>query len=270
MEASELKILLDLLGHPPTYRVALSQLASGGKPSDRDRAIRQLCDRGFLAWSETILRFKTAPPGKALLKLKHTEALPIGDCELELLRQAQTTSVTPGQVKLKEGDRHDILQSLLQRGLIQAETKVKELWITPDGLDYLRHTYLPEGDANLVLSPSLLSHYLRFLRQGASIVTPSAALTDEDLIATIRELDQKVGSGNYLPLFHLRRQIEPLGSRDKLDQALYRLQRQDRLLLSSVQDVSGYTPDELQAGIPQDIGGVLFFISLVEEEARSL
>lgn len=267
MEASELKILLDLLGHPPHYRATLAQLSSSSKPSDRDRAIRQLCDRGFLTYSETIVRFKTAPPGKALLKLKVTDGLPIHDRELELLRQANAGYLTPGQVTLKGGDRQDVLQSLHQRGLIQGETKIQDLWITPEGTDYLRHTYLPEGDANIVLSPSLLGNYLRFLRRGgANSAQPSApAMTDDDLLAAIQELDRKTGSGNYLPLFHLRRQLQPIWPRESLDQALYRLQRQDRLLLSSVQDVSGYTLEELQAAIPQDIGGALFFISLIEE-----
>lgn len=270
IEVSELKILLDLLGHPPDYRTALSQLTSGGKSSDRDRAIRQLCDRGFVAYSETILRFITTPPGKALLKLQSTN-LPVDERDRDLLRQAISGYLTPSQAKLPLGDRQPIRQSLRHRGLIQAETKVNELWITPEGLAYLRHTYLPKSEANLVLSSALLRNYLRFLRtqRPNSGSSPNSSHTDEELLAAIRDRDLQTGSENYLPLFHLRQHLEPDWSREEVDPALYRLQRGDRILLSSVQDTSSYTLEQLQAGIPQDIGRAIFFVSLLEDKGRS-
>lgn len=73
----------------------------------------------------------------------------------------------------------------------------------------------------------------------------------------IRDLDRQLGTDNYLPIFHLRQKFQPPLSREQLDQLLYRLQRNDRIDLSSLQEVSAYTPEQIDAGIPQDIGGPL-------------
>jgi len=51
---------------------------------------------------------------------------------------------------------------------------------------------------------------------------------------------------NYLPIFHLRQRTSL--SREKLDQALYRLQQNDQIELSSLQHVT-YTPEQIDAGI---------------------
>jgi hypothetical protein len=69
-----------------------------------------------------------------------------------------------------------------------------------------------------------------------------------------------LGTDNYLPIFHLRQKLQPPLSREDLDQALYRLEKSNQLELSSLQEVSAYTPEQIDTGIPQDVGGPLFFI----------
>lgn len=134
-----------------------------------------------------------------------------------------------------------------------------------------------------ILSLELLGNYLRFLRKvlpgevsasqtrrgdadtgkKASISTSELAtypLTDADILQTIRDLDRQLGTDNYLPIFYLRQKLQPPLTREELDQALYRLQRNDKIELSSLQEAIAYNQDQIDAGIAQDVGGPLFFI----------
>ncbi|MCU0516019.1 MAG: hypothetical protein MUC60_03965 [Oscillatoria sp. Prado101] len=92
---------------------------------------------------------------------------------------------------------------------------------------------------------------------------PERQLTDADILQAIRDLDRQLDTDNYLPIFHLRQKLEPPLSREELNRALYRLQRSDKIELSSLQEAIAYTPEQLDAGIPQDVGGPLFFIIVI-------
>lgn len=117
----------------------------------------------------------------------------------------------------------------------------------------------------------LLGNYIRFLRKNVIPTDPSGAkpvvdkitdrkITDEEILQTIKNLDRELGTENYLPIFHLREKLQPPLLRDEVDQALYRLQKSDKIDFSSLQEVTAYTPEQIDAGIPQNIGGQLFFI----------
>ncbi|MEB3358823.1 MAG: hypothetical protein VKK04_19000 [Synechococcales bacterium] len=277
MDISELKFLLTLLGYPD-YRAPLSKIRPTENPTVRNRAFRQLCDRGHINCLEEIVRFKIAPPGKALLKIEAAQ-LPISDVELAVLEACAQDTVTPAQAlkRMAATQRQEILQALAERGLIQTETAVKEVWLTSQGQTFLQHEYKPQGNGTISLSQ--LSHYLAFLRQahaaeqhpdGTSLPPhlrwrSSAKPSDDQLLQTICSLDHELGTDNYLPLFYLRQAMQPPLSRDELDQALYRLQRQDRIELSSLQEAIAYTQEQINAGIAQDIGGPLFFLTVVAE-----
>lgn len=264
----ELKFLLQLLSFSG-YRASLSQIQPSTKtsPSERNKTCSQLCDRGLLDCSHKIVSFKIAPAGKALLKLK-TE-VPVSEQELKVLKACEEQKITPEQLKIRPAsEKQAILQKLTDQGLIQAETKIDEIWLSDLGRAYLRSEYSPKGSGNISLS--LLNYYLRFLRQpessnGSSPQADSipAQFSDAEILQTIQTLDRELGSQNYLPLFHLRQKLQPPFSRDELDQALYRLQRQDLIELSSLQDATRYTSEQVEAGIPQDIGGSLFFVTVV-------
>ncbi|MCS6814092.1 MAG: transcription factor RcaD, partial [Cyanobacteria bacterium] len=90
--------------------------------------------------------------------------------------------------------------------------------------------------------------------------------SDADVLDCIRKLNDELGGHNYLPIFHVRQRLQPPFSRQALDQALYRLQQQDQIELSTLQDTSPYSPEQLQAGIQQDFGNPLFFISLPQTD----
>ncbi|MEL6321843.1 MAG: hypothetical protein AAFQ57_14530, partial [Cyanobacteria bacterium J06626_14] len=61
--------------------------------------------------------------------------------------------------------------------------------------------------------------------------------------------------------------LQPPLTRDELDQALYRLQRNDMIELSSLQESAAYSSEQVDSGLKQDIGGPLFFITFLETSA---
>ena len=324
MEVVELKFLLALLGHPPDYHTALSELRPTESRSDRNRACRQLRDRDLIGCSEEIVQFKTSTSGKALLKLVDKSAsssskagvtkaskgkkgakaktkgkalkgssktssktnskadadpLPVSKDELKLLNAGLKGLITPGKAMkgVAPQKRQVLLQELDARGLIQAETQIKDVWLTPQGRAFLIKDCHPDG--NHTVSFNFLRNCMDFFR-GELKRTPvangivTATLPNElcwsepqkpeseDVLALVGTLDQALETQNYLPLFHLRHAVQPPLTSDELDQILYQLQREDKIELSSLQDAIAYTPDQLSAGIPQDIGGPLFFVSM--------
>ena len=275
MDTIELKFLLKLLGFAD-YRAPLSkiQLNKQTKASDRERICRKLRDRGLVECADEITKLKTTPPGKALLKLD-SDKLPVTDKELKVLRASEKEKITPGKTNVPAESRQAIIKSLADRGLIEVETKIKEVWLCVQGQEYLREDYNPKG-SQPVISLDMLNNYRCFLRKSVSVetlhltsgqngVSPPAPVSesqpsDEEILQTIRDLDLKLNTENYLPIFHLRQKLETSLSREQLDRALYRLQGKDQIELSSLQHVTDYTQSQIDAGIPQDIGGPLFFV----------
>jgi hypothetical protein len=272
MQTDELKFLLKLLGCQ-NYRSPLSA-TSFKSIKGKEKICQGLSDRELVDFSREIAGVKILPPGRALLKIDASE-LPISTTELKVLEKIGKASgkIKPSEISfVKAPEREAILKSLGDRGLIEAENKLKrqkaEVWLTQRGLEYLRDEYTGKGN-NPVISLDLLTNYLRFLRKSWRVqpdgVTPQPAEStskpsDEAILQIIRNLDQELGTENYLPIFHLRQKLQPPLSREELDRALYHLQRNDQIELSSLVDPTPYTPEQIDAGIPQDIGGSLFFI----------
>jgi hypothetical protein len=281
MDTNELKFVLKLLGCP-NYRSSLS--ASGFKSfKGKEKLCRDLGDRNLVDFSREIASVKILPPGRALLKA-NKDQLPLTPDELKVLESIGKVSgkITPSKItvkSVKSVERDAILQRFHERGLIEAETKIKrqkaEVWLTERGQQYLRDEYTAKG-SNPVISLDLLTNYLRFLRKSPHVqkdvhqepsqkptaAIPKSKLSDEEILQTIRHLDGELGTENYLPIFHLRQKLQPPLSREQLDEALYRLQRNDKIELSSLQEAIAYTPEQIDAGIPQDVGGSLFFIAV--------
>ena len=282
----ELKFVLKLLGCP-NYRSSLS--ASGFKAfKGKDKICRDLGVSGFVDYSREIASIKILPAGRALLKTDKDQ-LPLTPDELKVLESLGKASgkITPSKIAVKSvqsGERDAILQRFHERGLIEVETKIKrqkaEVWLTERGLEELRDDFIPKKGNKPIISLDLLTNYLRFLRKSlheqktesstqaqpqavpASDATPKNKPSDQEILQIIQHLDRELGTENYLPMFHLREKLQPPLSRDELDQALYRLQRNDKIELSSLQEAIAYTPEQIDAGIPQDVGGSLFFISV--------
>lgn len=272
MEISELKFLLKLLGFPD-YRAPLSKITPNAKTPavERSRICRRLRDREFVDFSWEVTSLKIAPPGKALLKLDPV-IIPVTDLEVKVLRACEKEKMTPAKTKVPAAKRQAIIQGLADRGLIELETKIKEVWISQRGQEYLRDEYRPKGSSRAI-TLDMVDNYLCFLRKSLRLqpdaVSPSATAlasepTDEEMLQVIRDLDRQLGTGNYLPIFHLRQKLQPPLSREDLDQALYRLQRNDRVELSALVHPQNYTQEQINAGIRQRAGSQLFFITLTK------
>jgi DNA-binding PadR family transcriptional regulator len=279
MDTNELKFLLKLLGCE-NYRSSLSANAFQSFKG-KDKICRDLGDRELIDYTREIASVKILSPGQALLK--EPAQVPITDKELKVLEKISKVSgkIAPSKITSpKAAERDAILKTLSDRGLVEAEMKIKrtkaEVWLTERGIEYLRDDYVPNKGSNPVISFELLNNYLRFLRktlrskpeQLSTYIadeSPSKIVTnlsDEEILETIRTLDRELGTDNYLPIFHLRQKLQPPLTRDELDRALYRLQGNDQIELSSLQEANAYTREQVDAGITQNIGGSLFFISV--------
>jgi hypothetical protein len=133
--------------------------------------------------------------------------------------------------------------------LVSVITKIKRqkcaVWLTEKGklcLDNVNEYFL-EWQAATIRENTVLEH-------------PS----DSEILEIIANLDRELRTDNYLPIFHLRDKLQAIFTRDELDQALYRLQRQDKLEMSTLAEVKVYTPEQMKAGIPQPVGGPLFYL----------
>ncbi|HEY9601926.1 MAG TPA: transcription factor RcaD, partial [Allocoleopsis sp.] len=163
METIELKFLLKLLGFPD-YQAPLSKITPNSKMSatDRERICRKLRDRDLVECSYEVTKLKITSPGKSLLKSDSTE-LPVTDKELKVLRASEKEKISPGKTGVPAAERGEIIQRLADRGLIELETKVKEVWLSERGQECLRDEFSPKGSATISLD--LLHNYLRFLRK---------------------------------------------------------------------------------------------------------
>ncbi|AFY56558.1 hypothetical protein Riv7116_4124 [Rivularia sp. PCC 7116] len=284
MDTNELKFLLKLLGCE-NYRSTLSGNAFKSFKG-KNTICQNLGDREIIDFSREVAAVKILPPGQALLKLDAAE-VPIEEKELRILENVAKVSgkVAPSKIKssLKAAQKEEILRSLSDRGLIEAEIKLKkkkaEVWLTQRGIEFLRDDFSPKKGANPAISLDLLNNYLRFLRkslksqsQEATVTAPinnsepvtqkSKAINDEEILQIIQKLDNELGTKDYLPIFYLREKLQPSMSRNELDQVLFKLQADDKIELSTLQEASAYTPEQIESGIKQNVGGPLFFISI--------
>ena len=255
---AELKFLLELAScsNQETY---LSRSFKKFKSKQRDSICQKLGEGGIVDFSQEIASVEIAPPGSALLKLE-IDKLPISVKEFKILeRVAKKGKAKPSEIKvtinkktLKAGERDKILSTFLEKGLVTGEMKLKrqgaKVWLTSKGKDCLEK----------------VNQYFFSLQQAPEekIEVKQSKPTDEEILQAIKYLDREINSDNYLPIFHLRDKFQPPLSREELDQALYRLAKDERIELSALQEARFYTAQQIDTGIAQNIGGPLFFISI--------
>lgn len=277
MDVKELKFLLKLLGCAD-YRALISKVEPNPKmkASERDRICRQLIERGLVDSTEEIKKLAIAPPGKSLLQAD-SATLPISEQELKVLKATAKSSITPAQTKVAADQRQAVIQSLAARGFIKIiEKKIQEVWLTERGKEFLQNEF-ESNSSSATINLRMLTEYLRFLRKvqlpkkaalpqtsptpETAAPVPTKKPNDEEILQLVQALDQELGTDNYLPIFHLRQKLQPPLSRKELDQALYRLEGDNKIELSSLVDTNPYSAEQINAGIHQDIGGPLFFIA---------
>ncbi|ACK73492.1 conserved hypothetical protein [Gloeothece citriformis PCC 7424] len=269
IDVPSLKILLKLL-EKPDYKAPVGQVKPNDKTkiSEQTRLCRQLKEQKYIDYSEETTKIKLTSTGKEVLKLE-LKNTPLSETELKILQGCIKGAIAPSQTKITPAAKRDeAIEKAMQRGFLEvAETKIKEVWLTDEGKEFLAREYVPSGGGNISLSKGMIGDYLRFLRKylGGS-TAPSfnndkvQKWGDDEILQLIKDLDRELGTENYLPIFYLREKLQPPMSRDEVDQALYRLQRQDKLEMSCLVESVRYTNEQIQSGIPQDIGGSLFFL----------
>lgn len=284
METIQLKFLLKLLGFPD-YRAKVPgndkiKPNTGTPASERDRICRDLWKQELVSCSQDVTKIKLTSAGKGLLKVDPAE-LPLTPEELKILKACEkgTIKATAKETNISPADKlKEVINKLIASDHIQAvETKLQEVWLTERGKNYLATEYDPRGAGNITLTKNMIADYLHFIRQylasspstmllteEQSSETPSRTFTDkpsdEQILQLIQDLDEELGTDNYLPIFHLRNQLQPPMTRDEVNEALYRLQGDDKIELSAIAETTGYSREELKAGIPQPLGDSLFFI----------
>ena len=264
MDINELRFLLKLFDCKDS-RAYLASSIFRNFP-DKERIAIQLAADGFIDLSEEIATVRIAPPGIALLNLP-LDRLPIDPVEFRILdRISRYPGIPAKQINIKTTEKQlslteiqKILFSLRDRGLIYVETTLKkhkaEIWLTLQGRECVEK----------------VNKYFQSLRQLPGVNTDKiivevqersedVKLSDEEILQTIRELDAKLGTDNYLPIFYLREKLQPPLSKEELDRSLYNLQRDDKIELSSLQEGMRYTSEQLEAAIYQGVGRRLFFI----------
>lgn len=110
----------------------------------------------------------------------------------------------------------------------------------------------------------LSSQTLEEIRRNLEITTQETAATeanrDEQIIQAIRELDSQYNTDNFLPIYYLREKLNL--TKEAFDREIYRLQREDKIELSSLQESMIYTRKQISAGLGE-MSRPLFFISIV-------
>lgn len=166
----ELKFLLSLLGFPH-YRAPIAQLSPLAKVSltGRDRLCQQLAQKGLVDYERISTRFGLTATGRTVLNLD-TSVLPITPDEKYVLMSCRDRSITPQQIhpRVPPDQRQSLIASLAAQGLLRVtKRQLGEVWLTTAGQQYLRDDCSPQGNSP-VISWTLMSHYLQFMRQSLS------------------------------------------------------------------------------------------------------
>ena len=274
MDIKEFKILLKLL-QKKDYKSPPGKLnpSKATTIAETKNFCRRLYSHNFVELIEDIEEIGITSTGKTLLKQKKRPKA-LTEQEWKVLQFfLKTKTLKPADIKiksLKASQRNEIITKAVERDFLKVNKyRITYVTLTPAGQDFLATEYLPTA-GNITISSKMLEYYLRFMRQywqkkqGKSenlksrkeLIKP----TDKKVLQTIIDLDKELNTDNYLPIFHLRNKLQPPLTREQLDQALYRLQKQDILSMSSLIGSSQYTLEEYKAGIPQLDGSLLFYL----------
>lgn len=259
----ELKVLEKVAekGKTTPSKISLKINKQNLKVAERDEILKGFLNKGLVVAEveKNIVSVKVAPSGSDLLN-SEANKLPISEKEFKVLEKINKKGKTkPSEIefqikkkRLSAAERDKILQDFLDKGLVTGEMKIKrqgaKVWLTPQGKDCLEK-----------INQYFFS--LQEVSQERVEVEPSKP-TDKEILQAVKDLDHKMSLDNYLPIFYLRDKFQPPLSREELDQALYRLENDDLIELGALQETRVYNSTEMSAGIPQDIGGPLFFISV--------
>ena len=271
MEVIEIKFLLKLLSWDK-HRTSISKIRLGTsiKASVRNQVFRRLFERLLIQFTEKIAKIRITASGKTALN-KNAEQLT--QLQLKVLLACQKKGIPPSGTGVSAAQgRQTLISELAHLGLITTSTKIDEVWLTAPGKEYLAILYKPTGGGNINLSKKMLADYLEFLRgyfsttQSEEQVTPPAAeladdnnIDDNVILRAIVDLDKQYKSDNNKQSFVFVIDSHPYLEINLTKQAI-RLQKSDKIDFSTLAEIEAYTSEELEAGIPQLVGGSLFYI----------
>lgn len=179
LRAAEVKFLLKLLGCDD-YQGKITGLSPSSKTSasERNRICESLESKGLVEYDSEIARFVIAPPGRTLLSLD-TTSLPVTPDELKVLKACKG-SMTPGQLgsKIPAGAKQQLIGTLADRRMLKiTKSIIKEVWLTAQGMQFLRREYEPSGSYS-VGTADMMANYVRFLRKGLSQTATQRSLPE--------------------------------------------------------------------------------------------
>lgn len=91
-------------------------------------------------------------------------------------------------------------------------------------------------------------------------------IQESPAIRLARKYQELKGTENYTGMHVLRKELPDL-TREQFDEAFYELVRKDLIEPSTMAEVKAYSPEDLDAGIPQPVGGSLFF-GIINDDAK--
>lgn len=264
MHIQEFKILLKLLG-----KIGYQGKIGDVKPNDKTKVtvVRNLCEqlfnRGYIEVEEKILKININASGKKNLKNKVLSDK-LNNLELIILNSCNKKSIKSAEININSASKRDkLILDLLEKGLIDiAEKQIISITLTANGQFFLAQEFLLKGLGNITLSKTLLNNYLIFIREyyKPNIIKGKNKPSTEEVLETIIKLDKEFNTDNYLPIFYVRDQYQSILNRQELDDILYSLQKQNKLSMSRLVDGSQYNTKQYDAGIPQKIGGPIFYL----------
>jgi hypothetical protein len=184
-----------------------------------------------------------------------------------LLRSARTASThafSPSQLKKKAaGKLQKAFQAAVTRQIEQGTLAPTVGWITMGGRKMLfLLTDLHQGDkvtgwqgdkeTKEPMPPPVAEE------TSSVTLSPCHPVTLSSFDEVFQRLDRQAGGHNFVSLVELRRAL-PV-PREEFDAELRRLRQSGRYRLSAAEGRHGISPEELQAGIPEE-GSLLLFVS---------
>jgi len=281
MDIIELKIILEILSSKK-QECSLSELqkAVGGK--DKIKLTNLYLDK---AYSENLIQkvhteksFKKSMISFTLKSEDYANLKEVSPQEylfLNILKEENSLDIESFFKKLPLKNfktikiKREVLEKCLEKNLCllslsQEHEKLMNFKLTEKAIQKIYQEPL-ENKARATLKCksliTLMNLWQKRIKENTPLKNELALPTLEEIFEIIQDIEKRHQTKNYTPLYLLREELSYL-ERKTQDELIFKLIDQDKIYLSSLQDVSSYSKEQINSGIPQIIGGPLFFICI--------